>query len=81
MVIGQVRKAEQKISFYQSLLRQETQTVQLAETAAYYYCSTQPKISGPTGVLNIRRVLCVLMSFLLQFQFIYHSFDPLTCWI
>jgi len=57
MVIGQVRNAEQKISFYLSLLTRETQTVQFAGTATYHYCSTQPKISGPTGVLNIRRVL------------------------
>jgi hypothetical protein len=52
MVIGQVRKALQKISFYLSLLTHETHTFQLAETAQYHYCSTQPKISGPTSILT-----------------------------
>jgi hypothetical protein len=51
-VTGQKRKSEQKITIYLSLLKQETHSVQLAETATYYNCSTQPKISEPTAVLT-----------------------------
>ena len=76
MVIGQVRKAEQKISFYLSLLTQEIHTVQLAETTTYYYCSTHPKISGSTGVLNIRMVFFNVRSHEFLINYLQTQFFP-----